>query len=478
MIVDDLEKELFDKLKRTWGFHPWFIVRVNIAYILYIIETGQFSNTNKRPLQTLQISVKDFLRFLKIIFLLVFWPSKNLRAVLNKPIVLGYQKHAYTIDGRNINLYTDPFRKKLTELNVESLLFYMDSNEKGNVLSRSVYKYYKCQLFFQEVILKIKIRLSSYHKRQFHSLMANEQAITSWLSVRGYDNAAEISAIITNTVLRNEVAYRAFDRLCKKLKPKYIWAYCFYDNDTSAFSRAAKQNKIDFIDYQHSQQSDSHFAYGPWPHIEDAHDFFPSTFWVWRRSDHERIMRNFTGVTYRPRVMSGGNIWISDVKSKVMKAQSDKSVLICLQGTWLPDFILRVIESSEEFLWYIRLHPRYSVDKPQLVDLATRFPHKVKYEHANNLALHELLAMVSVNVTAYSGSALEADAFGIKNIIFSEKGYQTYKNYIDEGVFEFVYDEDSFYRALLKDYTQNLTDPVITDQRIIVDNIKLLRLWE
>ncbi len=96
------------------------------------------------------------------------------------------------------------------------------------------------------------------------------------------------------------------------------------------------------------------------------------------------------------------------------------------------------IEKDMEHIWYFRLHPRYPEDKQKLISLKTKFPDKVEIDEANNLSLYELFYKVKINITDFSGTALEAAEFGIKNIIIGEKGAKIYSEKIMNGDYTFA----------------------------------------
>jgi hypothetical protein len=70
--------------------------------------------------------------------------------------------------------------------------------------------------------------------------------------------------------------------------------------------------------------------------------------------------------------------------------------------------------------------------------------------------------------------AVEAHTLGIKNIIFGEQGLRAFGNYINSGVFYFVYDLESFQKALHSVSEISAFDPILTDQEAIDENLKAM----
>ena len=60
--------------------------------------------------------------------------------------------------------------------------------------------------------------------------------------------------------------------------------------------------------------------------------------------------------------------------------------------------------------------------------------------------MYDVFKQVSTLITSFSGTALEAEKFGKKVIIFGEEGYNSYENKIKEQKYAFI---DS-YSTILK----------------------------
>jgi hypothetical protein len=242
-----------------------------------------------------------------------------------------------------------------------------------------------------------------------------------------------------------------------------------------ALNRAANHLKIKSIEYQHSQQSDEHFAYAPWKNIELYSEFFPNTFWLWKKSDADRILRNFSSSKYIPNVIVGGNLSVIQQKEEFnyKASEAHKGILVSLQGIWIPGFLEEIIARDTEHFWYFRLHPRYPEDKQKLIDFRNKFPGKIEMDLANSLSLYELFTKVSISVTDFSGVALEAQEFGVKNIIIGKRGSEVYKQEIGEGSFHCALTETDFMEHLNLFSQQNYNVLINTEReklnRIISD---------
>lgn len=456
-LIDRMQRELFPDLENNFGFHPGFIYRIQAFYLLHLIKIKSFKlpPLSGSPKSDVMKVARSFLRSLKL--------RRNLVNEKTDVLLVGYKAHEYPVNGLKTNIYIEPVKKKLESLGYSVRIFYFDApspNKHGD----EFYQYYKAQRTIFRFFLK----------RKSSQLNKNRNRLNDWLASQKISESNDISEAISQTVVQNAVAYEVWNKLCDVIRPRLIWSYCFYDNETSALTRVANERKIYTIDYQHSQQSTQHFAYVQWVGIDRFREFFPSAFWAWRLSDKKRIEQDLQGAHYVPNVISGGNIWLSEQITQLAEHSPGRSVLVTLQGIWIPDYLEDFIKNDREYKWYFRLHPRYPQDQPKLMELHGKFPDRIDYLEANSLSLYSIFSKVSLHITQYSGTALEADAFGIKNIILGEDGYRTYNSYIDEGSFSYANSKESLLEAIAQKNAQKSNDPVLVDKANIDRNLRKL----
>jgi len=279
--------------------------------------------------------------------------------------------------------------------------------------------------------------------------------------------------------LENQAYHYAYFKVLTIIKPAVVWSYNYANNMIMALNRACNDLNIYCVEYQHSVQSDYDYAYINWPATEKGHAFFfPKQFWVWRESDRKRIKKNFTPVRSDIDVVIGGNICISEFISRRQKrTYTSNKILLTLQGSWMPEFIENYILDNEQFHWYIRLHPRYPLEKAKLIAFSAKYPGKVEIKDANEKPIYELFDLVDYHLTSFSGSALEAQVFGVQNIIYGQVGYDTYKEYIEAKAFFFVNNSGTLHN-ILNNRKMNLQtyDPILIDPNLIKENILNLLL--
>jgi hypothetical protein len=183
-------------------------------------------------------------------------------------------------------------------------------------------------------------------------------------------------------------------------------------------------------------------------YIDEYHNFFPKSFFVWNDIYKNVISRNFTGKSYIPEIIVSGNYYLKQEKNNIIKKNKGNDILVCLQGYWIPEFVENVIINSNNIKWYFRLHPRYYADKEKLLSFAASNPDKVEIDKANKLPLYELFGDVSKLLTMFSSSAYEAKEFGLRVIIVGSYGYNSFKDYIVNGDFAYAEDEGQLLKLI------------------------------
>jgi len=165
----------------------------------------------------------------------------------------------------------------------------------------------------------------------------------------------------------------------------------------------------------------------------------PFCFWLWDDNSKNNIEKWISYSSHL--VIEGGNPWIDYLKlQKNSSADTPKKKIICTLTiglkSILPDYLLNsILNSSDEFIWYLRFHPRTKLkDKNELYMLVDKYKisRKIDLANANTLQLPELLMDAWAHVSHSSGSLIEAALLGVKNnIITSEIGVRNHHDLID-----------------------------------------------
>jgi hypothetical protein len=305
------------------------------------------------------------------------------------------------------------------------------------------------------VLYRMHLNLDEFtHFRQKEFAFTNALMLNEYFVNRQLADAGELSTEFLKQLRDSHIFYKTFVHFLRIVTPGAIWSYNFYHTRINALIRAGNKLKLPTIEYQHSAISGNHFAYTKWHQIDEIADQLPNTYWLWNEADAKRIRENFYSQRHQPKVIVGGNLYLRQEKKRILGVglsqtfDPEKSILVALQGIWIPSFVEEVVAALPGWTWYFRLHPRYPADKENLFKLKQQMGEQVEVELANSLPIYELFCRVKFNITCFSGTALEAHDFGIRNIIFGTEGYSTYHEYITAGEFDYVDSAVQLIRAL------------------------------
>jgi hypothetical protein len=409
----------------------WPVVRIHLSYLCHLKFVGKeisypglatfskFSFPKLLSLVRRRINLELLIRKYK-------FDSKNII------LLIGFNDH-YSKSG--INPYIHPVINLLNENKIENktlILRNIDNEEYETSLSElfnSLFSYYDDLFYLGKNNSSLAVSHEIAKEIKEHFLFEDFDKG----SIEGVCNK------IANECNKSIIYRKTFLKFLQIIKPSIIWTSVYYDNRILSLNLVANKLKIPIIEYQHSMQGNDHFAYSKWENIDMIRNYFPSIYWVWRNSDAEMIKKNFCGDIYQPKILEGGNIYLAQEKSKVDPPEKDNEkangILVTLQGLWVPSFVEEAVEKCLGFTWYFRLHPRYPVDRSKLEELKWKFPDRVEIEQANNLSLYQIFNKVRFNLTSFSGTAIEAHAFGIINVIFSAEGESAYSDMISNKAF-------------------------------------------
>jgi len=441
-IIRNLQNDIFSKLKKCWGYNVWFIIQIQLGvYFTYI--SSKYVNSKDLLNRGIIFGRKGyrsaFMNFLKSLYYLFF----NYRKYKNKwreiTILAGYKSNNIKRNECSYNIYLEPYQILLNEKGVKNEVIWLDKiNDDKFFLSLYNINY------FLLIIEKI------FFPKHFLNVKYNANLVYSRLKDK-YKHSVYLNNFISNNIILNKLYYDTFRCLLKILTPKSIFTYSYYDNILiNPLIRAANYLNIETAEYQHSHFSDLHYAYTKWDYIDEYRIFFPNKFFVWSDYHKNIINRNFSGKSYIPQIIVSGNYYIKQEKNNLIKKCASNDILVCLQGTWIPEFVEDVVINSNNIKWYFRLHPRCTEDKGKLFSFFSTYPDKVEIDKANNYTLYELFGNVGTIITIQSGAALEAKEFGLRIIIVDPYGYDCFKDYIDNGDFNYAENEEQLLNLINK----------------------------
>lgn len=439
-IVAKVEQRLHDTLNSSFNLNTWFILRIQLSYQFHLSyakgKLVNLSNASNHHFANLTFK-QTFKNFKELVFLIPkllkyqFFTSYSKRQI----ILAGYKAHNNESVDNDKNKYLSPFLFEYK--NEKTLLYYFDSLEKQNVS----FSYLKLLIKWYALLYQLRITKNSKKKLLDYGVQINNV-----LDEDKHNSIEGLEYFLADKIVQYLVYKASYKKWLRKLKPTKIISYCYYDNKVNALYSAANQLDIKIREYQHSAISERHFAYSKWNNIDDIHNHFPSNFMVWNENDKKLITRNFKGIKYQPNVDVMGILHLEN--NPIIKPNDTKSILICLQGIWMPEWMENFIKKDIQYNWYIRLHPRYPNDEKELEMLGGLEKPNVFIKEANSFLLNELLQKSKVLITSFSGAALEAHAMGLGVIIYGNEGRESYKNYIDNKTFKFIDNLNEFERKL------------------------------
>jgi hypothetical protein len=245
---------------------------------------------------------------------------------------------------------------------------------------------------------------------------------------------------------------RLFSRMLSAAHPKVCIYVCSYQETTMALAHACRRLGIKTMEIQHSVISEYDWNWCKWSAIPDGgYSTMPDLFWSWA----ERYSTMLDCWQRRPNTnlspLVGGNLWIGkwlhSTNNPVPEATSrlrasGRTILytvpfgdVKLISEWFsPEFDEAVRRSPADWTWIIRLH--YKADETLLRHVTRHVEQlgpNVHVHHADEHHLYHLLSVTDVHISQTSTTVVEAEAFGVPNLILGEVGRAWYQSEIESG---------------------------------------------
>ncbi|MFS1874876.1 hypothetical protein [Enterovibrio norvegicus] len=240
-------------------------------------------------------------------------------------------------------------------------------------------------------------------------------------------------------------AYNMYRVVLTKLNPKAVFFVGF--DYHMPLSLAARELGIRAIDIQHGVQIGWSPVYNHWTRFpKKGYDMLPTDFFVWGEYDKNKL----ESLMPHSKVHISGFPWLKKQQGffeadtsfveKWLSKYSDKKVgVFTLQDQpSLPEEFIKLSQVLDDYVWLVKRHPKHQNINTDMIE--GTYLSNVKLD---KLPLFSLMKYVSLNVTECSTSVIEANYFGVKSICFGIKGFEDYKNFIEErSVYHFNLEED------------------------------------
>lgn len=446
------ENEDFQFCSVNW----WPFIKIQVAYQIHL------KNINAFTLNKIDCNYTDAKIELSFKEKINFYYQKYRICKSIKNIIVTDSKNKTIYDEKfksKINPYTDPFIDLFDKFKYDYSIF--DISLSGLQLGFNVNSLRKGYLEIVRSEFDADKKIQIQILKLSHFLKDN------------YGEDFDLQNHLVNNLIYNQANYLVFLKILKKTKAKNILLYCYYNNTMMSFIRAANKLKLKTVEYQHSQVTSNHLAYSNWKiDKNNIQDFFPSSIWVWRKTDAEYLANQFLHVK-KINYLIGGNLYLNSFKRERIKLQENQiKILITLQGIGIPDYIISVLDDFPNLIFYIRLHPRYMQDREMIYELKNKKGEQIEIEKANSNSLYDLFNVVDYHLTCFSGSAIEAEYFNLTNIIFGEKGYKTYQREIEDKKYFFIKNNEDL-KVILQNRKKNnhfIDNELINTNDLIIKN--------
>ena len=226
------------------------------------------------------------------------------------------------------------------------------------------------------------------------------------------------------------------DKILRKFAPEKIILVCYYGLMQSSLIAAAKKHKIPTIELQHSIMTENYNYYNESLIYSDI-NIAPNYYWCWSKYYFEvmskyRIYKN---------LLIGGNLWLQGLRKKAQVKNSPLRVLFCTSTydgspsylDWLGEILIEAIHGLESVDWVIRLHP--SINPVLESEIRNYFSQlrNVNVIHAREISFYDHVQTVDYHITYKSTTAIEAEYFGVQNIIVGDLQENYYRNDVEDG---------------------------------------------
>lgn len=256
------------------------------------------------------------------------------------------------------------------------------------------------------------------------------------------------------TMLAEAVIFRM---ILEKAQPRTAFLVCYYHDRAMAFLKACHDLGIPCIEVQHSIIEPQCMHYSNWTCVPSGgYELMPDAFWTWGETAAATLRAWFGDSPEHPRVFVGGNLWLAKnqhiprpAELAASVAANQRTILFTLAGVpfepvadLVPAALLEAMDlAPPDWKWIVRLH--YKMDdriRGQLEELFAPWRDRVEIQPASQWPLYDLFKVSDYHVCILSTTQLEAEAFGVPNIVIGSMGGEHHRREIADGIYLFARD--------------------------------------
>ncbi len=477
-LINSIEKQFPVDEWRIDGVHVWPLIRINENWNLVNITCNSKQIRKRFHNLSQQLQMGERLIKAQANFIRAFLSDrKNNQCRKNfYPVVFGADviSRNLLIYGRWYHILCDPFIDYFESKNIPVCTLEFSAHGRYKTPR------YRPSIYLQPQVDKIRIIT------KFSTASKSECVLPGYKQILQLIKQEKLQFLIPDIdslkyKVKLLIAYRdLYLSIFTKLRPQIGFYICYYSILGMAFNLACRTFGIPSFDIQHGVQGQYHSAYSSWQNVpQNGYELLPSYFWCWAEDDYEDIKKwsKRTNSCHQPII--GGNLFIKKwfkeeeifqkyklFANKLINSENI-NVLITHQGIPLPDWFIKTIEKSDSKIkWLLRLHPGTDMtaysgsDIPKLSRLKN-----VEISKATTIPVLALLEMMSIHVTQWSSTVLEAKAMGVHTIIIHEYGNIFYANEIKKGLISVAFSGERFNNLL-----ESKTTPCKSDKSMTINN--------
>ncbi len=242
---------------------------------------------------------------------------------------------------------------------------------------------------------------------------------------------------------------KVYSEILVKSRPKIVFFNAFYSDTFMALVYAANFLGIKTVDVQHGVIGPNHFAYIAWDNcfLENVIFPIPKFCFTWNDTDTKYINEGSSKIT---KAITFGNL-SKVLKTTNIKEKIEGSILVTSGYKYIPEDLMKLMNSRHEITWFFRLHPRYT-DQSKIEYYREKFLPHINIQEAKEEPLDHLLSLCEFHLTEESAVAWDAYEMGVANIIIGESGKDIFRENIKikNGFYFYEFENNNFLKFIEK----------------------------
>jgi hypothetical protein len=375
------------------------------------------------------------------------WPELPKATKSADVLCLGYATNHKKMGSGYFQLCMDPLRQALAEAGLESacLIAGMDEIHEG-IVQASALAVHGIERQFRAVRGLAK-QTPPVELVSFPGFADWWDGLSEVLDGQMFVTIEHIESVIQQTAV---VGYWLRNHL-GRAKPKAVLVSAYYGLIGHGGSWACRQLGIPIADVQHGVAGSTHHAYS-WPNApRDGFNTLPTAFFTWSDQECEDLRR--TSGEWTPGLLAVGNVWrLLDeslangesrrifrpgaIRTARREVKEDQASICAIKERTLGNKdILLALHPDEPIPWFgtlrrlcprewrfwIRLHPGEFKNNEALAQrLAENLDERTFVIEPSQVPLNVILSEVDVVLTKFSSVALDARAYGVPTVAYSD----------------------------------------------------------